>query len=251
MKSGNAIVFGGSSGIGLAAAQLLHERGSNVMVASRETSPPDVLREQDGLSWVHCDVREPREVAAAIAKAAIAGPIDAIVYSAGIQRYGTVVDCSLEEWDMVQAVNVRGAFLAAHFAVPHMPRGSAIVHVSSVQGTACQQGVAAYAASKGALDALTRAMALDHAGAGIRVNAVLPGTVDTPMVRSSAELFRGDKTADSVVAEWGRLHPLGRVAKPVEVARVIAFLLGVEASFITGAMITVDGGLLAQLSVRV
>jgi NAD(P)-dependent dehydrogenase (short-subunit alcohol dehydrogenase family) len=251
MKSGNAIVFGGSSGIGLAAAQLLHERGSNVMVASHETSPPDVLREQDRLSWVRCDVREPREVAAAIAKATIAGPIDAVVYSAGIQRYGTVVDCTLEEWDMVQAVNARGAFLAAHFAVPHMPRGSAIVHVSSVQGTACQQGVAAYAASKGALDALTRAMALDHAGAGIRVNAVLPGTVDTPMVRSSAELFRGDKTTDAVVAEWGRLHPLGRVAKPVEVARVIAFLLSVEASFITGAMITVDGGLLAQLSVRV
>jgi NAD(P)-dependent dehydrogenase (short-subunit alcohol dehydrogenase family) len=131
-----------------------------------------------------------------------------------------------------------------------MPKGASIVHVSSVQGTACQQGVAAYAASKGALDTLTKAMALDHAAAGIRVNAVLPGTVDTPMVRSSAELFRGEKTADAVVTEWGRLHPLGRVAQPVEVARVIAFLLSAEASFVTGALISVDGGLLAQLSVR-
>jgi NAD(P)-dependent dehydrogenase (short-subunit alcohol dehydrogenase family) len=174
-----------------------------------------------------------------------------LVYSAGIKRYGSVVDCKAEEWDSVQAVNVRGAFLAGHFAVPHMPRGAAIVHVSSVQGVACQQGVAAYAASKGALDALTRAMALDHAAAGIRVNAVLPGTVDTPMVRSSAELFRGKKTADAVVAEWGRFHPLGRVAQPREVARVIAFLLSEEASFVTGAMIAADGGLLAQLSVRI
>jgi NAD(P)-dependent dehydrogenase (short-subunit alcohol dehydrogenase family) len=157
-----------------------------------------------------------------------------MVYSAGIQRYGTVVDCTPEEWDTVHAVNVRGAFLAAHFAIPHMPKGASIVHVSSVQGTACQQGVAAYAASKGALDTLTKAMALDHAA----------------MVRSSAELFRGEKTADAVVTEWGRLHPLGRVAQPIEVARVIAFLLSAEASFVTGALISVDGGLLAQLSVR-
>jgi len=250
MKSKNAIVFGGSSGIGLATSQLLHERGANVTVASLE-KPAEELCEQDRFAWVHCDVREPREVEAAILKATSAGPIDAVVYSAGIQRYGTVVDCTADQWDLVQAVNVRGAFLAGHFALPHMRRGGAIVNVSSVQAVACQQGVAAYAASKGALDALTRAMALDHAAAGIRVNAVLPGTVDTPMVRSSAELFREDKTVDAVVAEWGRLHPLGRVAQPIEVARVIVFLLSDEASFVTGGMITVDGGLLAQLSVRV
>jgi NAD(P)-dependent dehydrogenase (short-subunit alcohol dehydrogenase family) len=250
MKIGNAIVFGGSSGIGLATSKLLHERGANVTVASHEVSTPDALREQERLSWIHCDVCEPSEVSSAIAKAMDAGPIDAMVYTAGIQRYGTVIDCTPEEWDTVQAVNVRGAFLAGHFAVPHMRRGGSIVHVSSVQGLACQQKVAAYAASKGALDALTRAMALDHAEAGIRVNAVLPGTVDTPMVRSAAEMFRGSKTTDAVVADWGRLHPLGRVAEPVEVARAIAFLLSAEASFITGAMLTVDGGLLAQLSVK-
>lgn len=250
MKSGNAIVFGGSSGIGLAAAQLLHERSYHVTVASHDASCPPTLAELHGLAWIHCDVGEPREVEAAIAKATAAGSIDAMVYSAGIQRYGTVVDCTPEEWDTVQAVNVRGAFLAAHFAIPHMPKSGSIVHVSSVQGTACQQGVAAYAASKGALNILTKAMALDHAAAGIRVNAVLPGTVDTPMVRSSAELFRGEKTVDAVIAEWGSVHPLGRVAEPVEVAHVIAFLLSAEASFMTGAMISVDGGLLAQLSVK-
>jgi len=210
---------------------------------------PQALSGQEGLSWIHCDVREAADVEAAIAYAA-RGPIDALVYSVGIQQYGTAVECTPEEWDTVQAVNVRGAFLAGHFAVPHMPKGSAIVHVSSVQGVACQQNVAAYAASKGALNALTRAMALDHAPAGIRVNAVLPGTVDTPMVRSSAELFRADRSTDAIVADWGRMHPLGRVADAVEAARVIAFLLSSEASFITGAMVSVDGGLLAQLSVK-
>ncbi len=129
------------------------------------------------------------------------GPIDWLVYSAGIQRYGSVVETAIEQWDLVQAVNARGAFLAAHFAIPHMRKGGVIVHVSSVQGTACQQGVAAYAASKGSLDALTRAMANDHSGAGIRVNAVLPGTVDTPMVRASAEMFRGEGTTDDVLRE--------------------------------------------------
>lgn len=150
----------------------------------------------------------------------------------------------------MQNVNACGAFFAAHYALPKMQRGTAIVNVSSVQSIFCQQSVAAYAASKGTLDALTRAMALDHAADRIRVNAVLPGTVDTPMVRASAELFRGQKTGQDVLLEWGRLHPLGRVARPVEIAQAIAFLLSDQGSFITGTTLTVDGGLLAQLSVK-
>jgi NAD(P)-dependent dehydrogenase (short-subunit alcohol dehydrogenase family) len=246
----NAIVFGGTSGIGLATAQLLAQRGATVTVAALEPSAPESFHTSPQLSWVHCDVASPSDVAAAVDLAARSAPIDWLVYSAGIQRYGTAVECTIEEWDLVQSVNARGAFLAAHFALPHMQRGSAIVNISSVQAISCQQNVTAYAASKGTLDSLTRALALDHALAGIRVNAVLPGTVDTPMVRSSAELFRGDKTSATLVAEWGRLHPLGRVAQPIEVAQAIAFLLSDEASFITGTTLAVDGGLLAQLSVR-
>jgi NAD(P)-dependent dehydrogenase (short-subunit alcohol dehydrogenase family) len=244
----NAIVFGGSSGIGLATARLLAERGARVTVASNQPLPKD--EESPRLIWVNCNVGRSEEIAAAVNKVRKTGPIDWLVYSAGIQRYGSVIDTDENMWDEVHAVNVRGAYLASHFAVPHMPPGGAIVHVSSVQGVAVQQGVAAYAASKGALNTLTHAMALDHAAAGIRVNAVLPGTVDTPMVRASAEMFRGDGTTDSVLSQWGAFHPLNRVAQPAEIAKAIAFLLSDEASFITGSLMVVDGGLLSQLSVK-
>jgi NAD(P)-dependent dehydrogenase (short-subunit alcohol dehydrogenase family) len=176
--------------------------------------------------------------------------LDWLVYSAGIQRYGTADEVSIEQWDLVQSVNARGAFVAAHFVVPKMTRGGAIVHVSSVQGVACQTSVPAYAASKGTLDTLTKAMAIDFAARGIRVNAVLPGTVDTPMVRAAAEMFSEGRSSDAVVARWGGTHPLGRVAQPREIAQAIAFLLSEEASFVTGALLPVDGGLLAQLAVK-
>ena len=135
------------------------------------------------------------------------GGLDHLVFAAGIQTYGTVVDTPEELWERTLAVNLKGAYLAARAAIPAMIArgGGAIVLVSSVQGMACQTNVAAYAASKGGLNALTRAMALDHAAQGIRVNAVCPGSVDTPMLRRSAELFKG---AGTVRADAGRLGPL-------------------------------------------
>lgn len=247
----NALIFGGTSGIGLAVAQLLSQRGATVIVAGPEDAAPEPLHGCNNPLWTHCNVAQVVEVEATVRLAATRGPLHWLVYSAGIQRYGTAVECGIEEWDLVQSVNARGAFLAAHFALPHMPRGGSVVNVSSVQGTACQQRAAAYVASKGTLDALTRALALDHAADGIRVNAVLPGTVDTPMVRSSADLFRGEKISEAVLSEWGRLHPLGRIAQPSEIAQAVAFLLSDEASFITGTTLRVDGGLLAQLSVKI
>lgn len=246
-----ALVFGGTSGIGLATGLLLQERGAQVTVVGPELRRPASLDGAEAVQWLQADVAKAEDVASVVAQVTAEGPLDWLVYSAGIQRYGTVAETSVEDWDLVQNVNARGAFLAAHYAVPRMQCGGAIVHVSSVQGLACQNGVAAYAASKGTLDALTRAMALDHAPAGIRVNSVLPGTVDTPMVRASADLFRGSQTQEETIAAWGRLHPAGRVAQPREVAQAIAFLLSDESSFITGVSLPVDGGLLAQLSVRI
>lgn len=243
----NAILFGGSSGIGFATAQLLCRRGAKVTIADLKPPTEDNI---DGMSWICCDVREQQQVEAAAREAAAGDDLNWLVYSAGIQYYGTVLKTSVDEYDLVQAVNARGAFLAAKASIPRMRGGGAIVLVSSVQALACQEGVAAYAASKGTLEALTRAMAIDHAKDHVRVNSVMPGTVDTPMVRSSANSLRGDGLMEEVLKEWGKFHPLQRVAQPEEVAQVIAFLLSDEASFLTGSSYRVDGGLLAQLPVR-
>lgn len=243
----NAIVFGGSSGIGLSTAHLLCSRGARVTIADLNPPAVDGI---DGTSWIRCDVREQPQVEAAVLKAATHGGLHWLVYSAGIQHYGTVTTTSIDEYDLVQAVNARGAFLAARASIPQMRQGGAIVVVSSVQALACQDGVAAYAASKGTLEALTRAMAVDHAKDNVRVNSVMPGTVDTPMVRTSADSRRGNGPLEEVLQEWGNFHPIQRVAQPEEVARVIAFLLSDEASFLTGSSYRVDGGLLAQLPVR-
>lgn len=243
----NALIFGGASGIGWATAQLIMQHGVRVSIA--DVHRPSWL-DDGSVRHIHCDVREAEQVSEAVRQAAMDMPLDWLVYSTGIQRYGSVVNTPVEEYDLVQATNARGAFLACRAAIPEMRKGGAIVLVSSVQALACQEGVAAYAASKGTLEALTRAMAVDHAKDNIRVNAVLPGTVDTPMVRSSAERFGGANGLEQTLQQWGENHPLGRVAHADEIAHLIAFLLSEKASFITGASYRVDGGLLAQLAVR-
>lgn len=246
-KRKNAMIFGGSSGIGLATTQLLCDQGVQVTIADVK----EPIESLDGCSrWIRCDVRDAQQIEEAVQRSTENMPLDWLVYSAGIQHYGSVVSTSIDEYDLVQQINARGAFLASRSAIPRMSNGGAIVLVSSVQALACQEGVAAYAASKGTLEALTRAMAVDHAKENIRVNAVLPGTVDTPMVRSSAEKFRGAGTSELLMEQWGNNHPIARIARPCEVASVIVFLLSDEASFLTGASYRVDGGLLAQLPVR-
>jgi NAD(P)-dependent dehydrogenase (short-subunit alcohol dehydrogenase family) len=255
-----AVVTGGSTGIGRATVERLARGGASVVFCSNDAAGLDAaLRELDPLGDVQArlaDVRHSDQMASLMREAGerFSG-IDLLANCAGIQRYGTAEDTEESVWDEVLAVNLKGCYLASRYAIPQMRKrgGGAIVHVSSVQALACQRNVAAYAASKGGLNALTRSMALDFASDRIRVNAVCPGSVDTPMLRASAAQFGGGRAVEDVVREWGTSHPLGRgydrVCAPAEVAEVIAFLLSDRASFVTGAELKVDGGLLASLGV--
>ena len=253
-----AIVAGGALGIGRAAARKLATEDASVVICSdREDQVEEALAElrEEGLevSGRRADVTSSADMKRLMDFATETyGGVDVLVNSAGVQRYGTVVETEEEVWDEVLDVNLKGIYLASKHAIPQMRKrgGGAIVNLSSVQAFASQKGVAAYTASKGGINALTRAMALDHAEENIRVNAVCPASVDTPMLRWSADLFKGEKSVEETVAEWGKMHPVGRVARAEEVAEVIAFLASPRASFVTGGDYRVDGGMLAALGVR-
>jgi NAD(P)-dependent dehydrogenase (short-subunit alcohol dehydrogenase family) len=253
-----SIVAGGARGIGRAAARKLALEDASVVICSdREDQVEEAVAElrDKGLEvrGLRADVTSPADMKRLVGFAVETfGGVDILVNSAGIQRYGTVVETEEEVWDEVLGVNLKGIYLASKHAIPEMRErgGGAVVNLSSVQAFASQKGVAAYTASKGAINALTRAMALDHAEENIRVNAVCPASVDTPMLRWSADLFKGEKSIEETVADWGKMHPLGRVARVEEVAEVIAFLASEKASFVTGGEYKVDGGMLAALGVR-
>jgi NAD(P)-dependent dehydrogenase (short-subunit alcohol dehydrogenase family) len=252
-----AVVTGGSLGIGRAAAERLAAGGAAVVICGHDAAQVEQAVEELRSAGLEADgrkadVRSAAEVDELVTLAAQRyGGVDVLVCSAGIQRYGSVDETPEELWDEVLGVNLRGIYLAARRCVPELRRrgGGAIVNVASVQSFAAQKGAAAYVASKGGVLALTKAMALDHAEDGIRVNAVCPGSVDTPMLRWAASLFGGGRSEDDVIRDWGRMHPLGRVAAPEEVAEAIAFLASDDAAFVTGAELKVDGGLLAQIPV--
>ncbi len=214
-----AVITGGASGIGAATAALLRHDGAEVVVLDRDT----------------CDVsNEP-----AVRSAFSALPrVDILVTSAGVAVRNPVDQQEAPGWDRVFEVNVRGAFLAAKHALPRMTTGAAIVHVASVVGVTGFRQRAAYTASKGAIVALTRNMAMDYAARGIRVNCVCPGFVRTPFIQPILD----DRDRAERLA---RLHPLGRLGEPEDIARSIAFLASDDASWITGHALSVDGGLAA------
>lgn len=248
------IVTGGSLGMGLACVERFAKGGANVLVVSNDERSLDEAVGKAGArarGFVG-DVRRAGDMQAAVSTAVESfGGLDVLVCCAGIQRYGTVVDTPEETWDDVLDVNLKGIFLAAKYAIPAFRErgGGAIVAISSVQAFASQEGVAAYTASKGGINALVRAMALDHAHENITVNAVCPASIDTPMLRWAADFHKGEGTAAATLAAWGQGHPLGRVGEAWEVAELVAFLAGPNARFITGADMKIDGGVMSKLGI--
>jgi len=244
-------VTGGAMGIGRAACEIFAERGASVLIVDWDenagTEACDSIEQNGGKALFRkADVSNLAQLKSAVEDAvSIFGSLHSLVVSAGIQRYGTAMSTEESQWDEVLGVNLKGAWNAARACLPHILKGGgSIVNVSSVQALASQQNVLAYTVSKHGLIGLTRSMAMDFAKDGLRVNAVCPGTVDTPMLKWAASL---DPKPQSVYDACNAMHPLGRVAQPREIAEVVAFLAHESASFVTGAVWTVDGGLLTQI----
>ena len=242
--------------MGLAIAHRFVAGGANVMICSDEgetiAAATNSAPSGGQIYGLTGDVSKISDMETLIAEAVSRfGGVDVLANCAGIQRYGTVVDTTEELWDRVLNVNLKGIFLASKFAIPEMEKqgGGSIINIASVQAYASQSNVAAYTATKGAILALTRAMALDHADAKIRVNAICPASIDTPMLRWAADLWKGDKTAEEMIEIWGKAHPLGRVGRVDEIAELAAFLAGDKCQFMTGADLKVDGGVLAKLGI--
>jgi NAD(P)-dependent dehydrogenase (short-subunit alcohol dehydrogenase family) len=247
-----AVITGGSSGIGRACAREFAERQAAVAVVDRNaaTGQESVseLREKGGIAeYFHAELSVGEQVQRLIPEiVAKLGGIDILVNNAGIQRYGTVTTVTEDEWNEVLDANLKSAFLVSKYAIPEMIRrgGGSIVITGSVQSLAAQRNSVHYVVSKHALLGLTRSLALDYGNQNIRANCVLPGAIDTPLLRWAAAL---DSNPEKVIEACDRLHIRGKMGQPEEVARVIVFLASELASFVTGAAVPVDGGLLVPV----
>jgi meso-butanediol dehydrogenase / (S,S)-butanediol dehydrogenase / diacetyl reductase len=229
-----AIVTGGASGIGAATAARLADEGAKVMVADMQ----EPAETGETLRYIRTDVTSQAEFEALVeATLGAWGRLDILVNNAGTGALGYTPDTDLAEWERVFAVNSTAVFLGCRAAIPHMrERGGAIVNTASISGLFGDYAMAAYNASKGAVVNYTRALALECAPHGIRVNAVCPGLVDTPMA-SAAIADRLDREF------WFGSIPLGRAAQPQDIAAAIAFLASDDAAYITGVNLPVDGGI--------
>jgi meso-butanediol dehydrogenase / (S,S)-butanediol dehydrogenase / diacetyl reductase len=255
---GKAALVTGTTGIGRAIAIRCARGGAKVLACGIEAAANEDLSrvaKKDGLPLQveTCDVTEFEQVRVGVAKTVnLFGGLDILVNAAAIHPFGTVLQTDLATWNRCMMVNVGSIYLTAHLSIPEMKKrgGGSIINLASVQGYACQRGVAAYATSKGAIHSLTRALALDHAADNIRVNSISPGSIRTPMLARSAANFAPDLPTEEAFARFGAAHPLMRIGTPEEVAELAAFLVSDKAGFCTGGDYLVDGGLLAGIGVQ-
>lgn len=248
-----AIVTGAGSGIGRAAALLFAEERARVAVVDlREEAARGVAEEildAGGKAIaIEADVSTAADAARMVeATVRELGGLQVLYNNAGVNSSGDVVEGTEEDWERCMAVNAKGTFLCSKFAVPEMEAagGGAIVNQGSVSALVGVRRFAAYCAAKGAVVSLTRAMALDLAPLGIRVNCICPGTVMTPLIETLVR-ERGGGDLEKGMELTLQKYPLGRLGMPEDVARVALFLAGDDAAFVTGAVYTVDGGMTAQ-----
>ena len=245
MKGRRALVTGGAGGIGSAVARALADRGASGVLLDRDPSRiEEVVAACGAAGHVVADVRDPNEVSAAVAEAErlLDGPVDMLVNAAGIYRISPAVDLDVDEWDEVVRINLRGTWLVSREVARRLLSAGlpgSIVNVSSTSGLVADaaEPAAHYNASKAGVISLTRQLAVEWAPR-IRVNAVCPGVIDTPMLRIMDDPQAGRAYLDTMV-------PLRRLGRPEDVAHAIAFLASDDAAYITGTVLTVDGGAVA------
>jgi NAD(P)-dependent dehydrogenase (short-subunit alcohol dehydrogenase family) len=253
LQGKSALVTGASSGIGEAIARHFCGEGAAVVLADVDEEGgrgvEAAIRAAGGTAqFVRADVSDEAEVADLVARSAAAhGGLHVLVNNAGIVRFYAVETMALEDWNRVLAVNLTGPMLCTKHAIPHLrTAGGSVVNIASIHSTLTGPRMSAYAASKGGIVTMTRSMALELAPERIRVNAILPGYIQTPLFMSDA-IRVTDGHPERFIAELGTKIPLGRLGTPHEVATLALYLASDEAGYVTGASFAIDAGVSVQL----
>lgn len=250
LKDKVALITGGSEGMGYSTAEAMLREGAKVVITGRSKAKGSKAIARLGrlgqVEFVQGDVSDAKDAKRMVERTVKRfGRIDILFNNAGIYMEKLAEDTTEEEWDRLIDVNLKGTFLVTKYAIPYMKKqkGGSIINNSSDAGLVGNRRCPAYCASKGAITIMTKAMALDYAKYNIRVNSVNPGTIDTPMLAYEAE---ASDDPEEYMVRANEEHPIGRVGRPEEVANAVLFLASDEASFVTGAALSVDGGLTAQ-----
>ncbi len=248
LKNKTTLITGGSSGLGKATAFLFAKEGAKVVITGRtEKTLKETVEEakKEGLQidYIVSDVAKEEDCKEAVEHTIKKyGRIDILFNNAGILPLGTTHETSIEDWDKVFNINVKGTWLMSKYTIPHMLKQGKgwIVNNSSILGLKAIPGAAAYNSTKGAVTQLTRSMAVEYASKGIHVNAICPGTIETPMVENFLS-----NAPQGVEQYLKSLHPIGRFGRPEEIAHAVLFLCDENVTFMNGTMLSVDGGWIA------